>query len=127
VSDEGPPPDPAPADAADDFAAMGPAFTARIDAILDDVRGEADRILDEARRKAAAGAADVDELLVDRRVRLLELSEKLIARGELLLARLEDAELARESLGRTLRALTQAADEIATEVAAGSPQDPRAI
>jgi hypothetical protein len=120
------PAEPAVAAAGGDFADLGPEFTARIDAILDDVRVEADRILDEARRKAAGGAADIDEQLAYRRLRLLELYETLIARAELVLGRLDDVEFGRESLGRMLRAVSQAADELTLEVGAES-RVPRAL
>ena len=103
--------------------ALGPEFDTRIDAILDDVREEADRILAEARRKAAGATTEIDEALAYRRLRLLELYETLIARAELVLARLDDVELGRESLGRMLRAVSQAADELSHEVAAGSAPD----
>src|SRR5687767_12795093 len=104
-----------------DPAPLGPEFETRIDAILDDVREEADRILAEARRKAETTTSDVDEALDYRRVRLLELYEQLIARAELVMARLDDAEMGRESLDRMVRSLTQAADELTLEVTAAVP------
>ncbi len=109
---------------ATELAPLGPEFTTRIDAILDDVREEADRILDEARRKAEGTTVDIDEALDYRRRRLLELYETLIARVELVLARLDDVELGRESLGRMLRAVSQAADELSLELDEPAPAAP---
>lgn len=95
-------------------------FDARVDAILDDVRVEADRILEEARLRAAGAGESLEEGLVDRRRRLLELSDELIARAEGVLHLLDEASEARRSLDRMLRALSEAADEIAFEVSAAS-------
>jgi hypothetical protein len=103
-------------------AATDPELATRFDAILDDVREEADRILAEARRKAET-SADVDKAIDHRRLRLLELYETLIARAELVLARLDDAEAGHESLERMTRALTQAAEELTLEVTAAVQPD----
>jgi cell division septum initiation protein DivIVA len=105
----------------EDPTSLGPEFDNRVDAILDDVRAEADRILDEARRKAEGTTSDIDEALAYRRKRLLELYETLIARAEMVLARLDDVEHGRDSLGRMIRALSQAADELSRDVEAGEP------
>jgi hypothetical protein len=99
-----------------------PELAARFDAVLDDVRAEADRILAEARRKAET-TADVDQAIDHRRLRLLELYDTLIARAELVLARLDDAEAGRESLERMTRALAQAAEELTLEVTAAVEPD----
>ncbi len=112
---------------AEEFAALGPEVNARIDAILEDVRGEADRILDEARRKAAAAPADVEEALAYRRLQLLELYETLITRAERLLEKLDDVELGRDSLARMLRAVSQAADELSHEVESVPAADPQRV
>ena len=106
---------PEAADGPDQPAPLGPEFNDRIDAILGDVRQEADRILDDARRRAESATTD-DEALVHRRRRLLELYETLIARTEVVLARLDDVEFGRDSLARMLRAVSQAADELTDEV-----------
>jgi hypothetical protein len=103
-------------------AMTDPELATRFDAILGDVREEADRILAEARRKAEI-TADVDKAIDHRRLRLLELYETLIARAELVLARLDDAEAGRESLERMTRALTQAAEELTLEVTAAVEPD----
>jgi hypothetical protein len=113
----------APAAPEHDLAPLGPEFTNRIDAILGDVREEADRILDDARRKAEGTTTDIDEALAYRRRRLLELYETLIARAELVIARLDDVELGRESLGRMMRAVSQAADELSGELDAPASRD----
>ena len=105
-------------------AATDPELATRFDAILDDVREEADRILAEARRKAET-SADVDKAIDHRRLRLLELYETLIARAELVLARLDDAEAGHESLERMTRALTQAAEELTLEVTAAVQPETR--
>lgn len=99
-----------------------PELSSRFDAILDDVREEADRILAEARRKADT-TADVDEAIAHRRLRLLELYETLIVRAELVLARLDESEAGRESLERMTRALGQAAEELTLEVTAAAEPD----
>src|SRR4051794_37032805 len=91
-----------------------PELATRFDAILDDVREEADRILAEARRKAET-TADVDQAIAHRRLRLLELYETLIARAELVLARLDETEAGRESLERMTRSLSEAAEELTLE------------
>lgn len=98
---------------------LGPEFNDRVDAILGDVRQEADRILEDARRRAASATTD-DEALAYRRRRLLELYETLIARTEVVLARLDEVEFGRDSLGRMLRAVSQAADELTDEVRTAS-------
>ena len=101
----------------------GPELSSHLDAILDDVRAEADRILEGARRKAAV-TADYDEAIDQRRLRLLELYDRLIARAELVLARMEDVEAGRESLERMVRSLGHAADELTLEVTAAAESTP---
>ena len=101
--------------ASGDPAPLGPDFEDRVDAILGDVRQEADRILDDARRRAESATTD-DEALAYRRRRLLELYDTLIARTEAVLARLDDVEYGHDSLGRMVRAVSQAADELTQEV-----------
>jgi cell division septum initiation protein DivIVA len=96
---------------------LGPEFEHRMESILGDVRQEADRILDDARRRAENATSDLDEALTSRRRRLLELYESLIARTEVVLARLDEVEFGRDNLGRMLRAVSQAADELTQEVA----------
>jgi hypothetical protein len=119
----------APPTAGGDFAALAPELTQRIDAILDGVQREADKMLEQARsatrQKADAGTSEAEGPLAGRQRRLAELSETLIERTESIVAKLEETELVRESFGRLLRALSEAADEVAAEVAAeASPPAP---
>jgi hypothetical protein len=117
-----------PPGAGGDFAALAPELTKRIDAILDGVQQEADKMLEEARsetrQKVEAETSEAEDPLAERRRRLAELSETLIERTESLVAKHEETELVRESFGRLLRALSEAADEVATEVAASASPSP---
>jgi hypothetical protein len=103
-------------------------LTKRIDAILDAVKEQADRMLDEARKEARRvadyGAGDPAGLLAERQRRIAELSDTLIDRAESVVSQLEETELVRRSFGRLLRALSEAADTVAVEVAAAAQQPP---
>ena len=79
--------------------------------MLDEARGEAQRHVDVGKRQA-------DGLLADRQRRIAELSDALIARTEGVVAQLEETELVRNSFGRLLRVLAEAADRVTAEVAA---------
>jgi hypothetical protein len=111
-----------------DFAALAPELTKRIDAILDAVQEQADRMLDEARKEARRvadhGAGDPEGPLAERQRRIAELSDTFIDRAESVVSQLEETDLVRRSFGRLLRALSEAADTVAIEVAAAAKPPP---
>jgi hypothetical protein len=76
--------------------------------------GERQRYLDAARHEA-------DELLRRRIRRMSELSEALIEGAERLLARIEGAHDLRHQLDRTVAALAEAAERLASETRGGVP------
>jgi hypothetical protein len=110
-----------------DFAALAPDLTKRIGTILEAVQREADKMLDEARgeaqRQVDVGKRQADGLLADRQRRIAALSDTLIARTETVVTQLEETELVRQSFGRLLRALADAADRVTEEVTA-TPMSP---
>jgi hypothetical protein len=112
-----------------DFAALAPDLTARIGIILEAVQREADRMLDEARgeaqRQVDVGKRQADGLLADRQRRIAQLSDTLIERTEGVVAQIEETALVRESFGRLLRALAEAADRVTAEITA-APMPPPA-
>jgi hypothetical protein len=112
-----------------DFAALAPDLTARIGTILEAVQREADRMLDEARgeaqRQVDVGKRQADGLLADRQRRIAQLSDTLIERTEGVVAQIEETALVRESFGRLLRALADAADRVTAEITA-APMPPPA-
>jgi hypothetical protein len=117
------------APAGGDFAALAPDLTARIGTILEAVQREADRMLDEARgeaqRQVDVGKRQADGLLADRQRRIAQLSDTLIERTEGVVAQIEETALVRESFGRLLRALAEAADRVTAEITA-APMPPPA-
>src|SRR3954468_2389572 len=105
-----------------EFASLAPELSRRIGAILDTIQREADKMLDQARveaqREVDYGRREADELISERRLRLAQLSDALIARSEQVLVQLDEAERVRHSFGRLLQALADAADRIADEARA---------
>ena len=105
-----------------EFASLAPELSRRIGAILDTIQREADKLLDQARveaqRQVDGGRREADELIQERRQRLAHLSDSLITRTEQVLAQLEETERVRQSFGRLMDALADAADRIADEARA---------
>jgi hypothetical protein len=105
-----------------EFASLAPELSRRIGAILDTIQREADKLLDQARveaqRHVDGGRREADELIHERRQRLAHLSDSLITRTEQVLAQLEETERVRQSFGRLMDALADAADRIADEARA---------
>lgn len=91
----------------------------RVAAILDDVEREAARLRAEAREDAARyreqARADADELLAERRRRVAELSDEIVAGSEAVVARLDDAAPVRDGFEQLVRRLGDAADRLARE------------
>jgi hypothetical protein len=111
-----------------EFASLAPELSRRIGTILDTIQSEADKLLDQARfeaqRRVDDGRREADDLISERRLRLARLSESLIARSEQVLAQLEETERVRQSFGRLLGALADAADRIADEARATAALPP---
>jgi hypothetical protein len=105
-----------------EFASLAPELSRRIGAILNTIQREADKMLDQARLEAQRhvdyGRREADDLISERRLRLAQLSDSLIVRSEQVLAQLEETERVRQSFGRLLDALSDAADRIAEEARA---------
>jgi hypothetical protein len=105
-----------------EFASLAPELSRRIGAILDTIQREADKLLDQARveaqRQVDGGRREADELIHERRERLARLSDSLSTRTEQVLAQLEETERVRQSFGRLMDALADAADRIADEARA---------
>jgi ElaB/YqjD/DUF883 family membrane-anchored ribosome-binding protein len=105
-----------------EFAALAPELSRRIGGILGSIQREADKLLEEvrvdARRQVDDGRRQADDLIGERRERLARLSDSLITRTEQVLAQLEETERVRQSFGRLLDALADAADRLADEARA---------
>lgn len=105
-----------------DLASLAPELTRRIGTILDTIQREADKMLnqarDEAQRQVDDGRREADHLLSRRHRRLNELSDALVERTEHVLSQLEETEIVRQSFGRLLSALAEAADRVAAEARA---------
>lgn len=105
-----------------EFASLAPELSRRIGGILGTIQREADKLLEQARvdaqRQIDDGRREADELIHERRERLAQLSDSLITRTEQVLAQLEETERVRQSFGRLMDALADAADRIADEARA---------
>jgi F0F1-type ATP synthase membrane subunit b/b' len=92
----------------------------RVAAILDDVEREATQIRSEAREDAARyrerARVEADALLAERRQRIAELSDELIAKSEAVIGRLDRAAPVREGFEQLVRRLGDAADQLAGEI-----------
>jgi F0F1-type ATP synthase membrane subunit b/b' len=92
----------------------------RVAAILDDVEREATQIRGEAREDAARyrerARVEADALLAERRQRIAELSDELIAKSEAVIGRLDHAAPVREGFEQLVRRLGDAADQLADEI-----------
>lgn len=94
---------------------------------------EAARIRARAQAEAEAYLeerhAEVDRLAEDRIVRLRRLTDDLLARGELLVGRVDEAEVLRRGLDDLLRAITAAVQATAAEAARplGGPSYPKPV
>lgn len=91
----------------------------RVGAILDAVEREATRLREEARIEAAGYLDDArrraDDLVAERRRRISELSDELVAKSEAVIARLDDAAPVRHGFENLVRALGDAAERLARE------------
>ena len=121
--------DPDPASGS--IAGMEPDLTGHISSILGAVEREAGRLLEDARVEAQKqvdlARRQADGLVAERQRRLSELSDGLVKRVESLLARLDETAPIQESFEQLLRALGQAADQLALEIEAPhAPQAPEA-
>jgi F0F1-type ATP synthase membrane subunit b/b' len=96
------------------------AISRRVAAILDDVEREATQIRGEAREDAARyrerARVEADALLAERRQRIAELSDELIAKSEAVIGRLDHAAPVREGFEQLVRRLGDAADQLAGEI-----------
>jgi hypothetical protein len=103
----------------------------RVGAILDAVEREATRLRDEARADAAVYLEDArrraDSLVEQRRLRIAELSDELVAKSEAVVSRLEDAEPVRSGFENLVRALGDAAERLveAEDTTAAPPEPTR--
>jgi hypothetical protein len=103
----------------------------RVGAILDAVEREATRLRDEARADAALYFDDArrraDALVAERRQRIAELSDELVAKSEAVVSRLDDAGPVRTGFENLVHALGDAAERLAEEAdpAAASPEPAR--
>lgn len=91
----------------------------RVGAILDAVEREAQRLRDEARAEASGYIEEAqrvaDELVEERRRRIAEVSDELVAKSEAVIARLDDAAPVRRGFENLVRALAYAAERLARE------------
>lgn len=98
---------------------MAPEVSRRVSSILDAVEQEGARLREDAREQAQAyleGARRrADELVAERRGRIAELSDELVAKSEAILERLEEAAPVRQSFESLVRALGEAADRLSEE------------
>lgn len=100
-------------------SAIAPEIVSTVGSILDAVEREANRLRDEAQAEAAQYLAQsrlrADELVEERRRRIAELSDELIAKSEAVMRRLDDAAPVRHGFDNLVRALAGAAQRLATE------------
>ncbi|MFN8112985.1 MAG: hypothetical protein U0R51_07275 [Solirubrobacterales bacterium] len=112
-----------------DEAASAPALASeisrRVGAILDAVEREATRLREEARSDANRYLDDArrqaDALVAERRQRIAELSDELVAKSEAVVSRLDDAEPVRGGFENLVRALGDAAERLAEEADPEAP------
>ena len=97
----------------------------RVNAILDSVEHEAALLREQARSDAADCLEDArrraDSLVAERRQRIADLSDELVAKSEAVISRLDDAEPVRNGFENLVRALGDAAERLALEAQLGEP------
>lgn len=105
--------------------ALASEISRRVGAILDAVEREATRLREEARGDAARYLGDArrqaDALVAERRQRIAELSDELVAKSEAVVSRLDDAEPVRDGFENLVRALGDAAERLAEEADPEAP------
>lgn len=106
-------------------SALASEISRRVGAILDAVESEAVRLREEARADAARHLDDArrqaDALVAERRQRIAELSDELVAKSEAVVSRLDDAEPVRDGFENLVRALGDAAERLADEMDPEAP------
>lgn len=105
---------------------IAPEVSRRVSSILDAVEREAARLRDdaiqEARRYLDYSRRHADSLVEERRHRIAELSDEIVAKSEAVVARLDDAEPVREGFQNLVRSLGGVAERLARESEGQGPR-----
>lgn len=123
---------PAPSGPSFPEGTLAPEISRRVTAILDAVEREAEQLRadahEEARRYLEHACRQADGLVDDRRRRIAELSDEIVAKAEAVVGKLDDAAPVREGFESLVRGLGDAAERLSSEARrARSEFDPPAF
>jgi vacuolar-type H+-ATPase subunit H len=111
---------------------LAPEISLRVTAILDAVEREAEQLRadahQEARRYLSEACRHADSLIDQRRRRIAEISDEILAKAEEVVAKLDDAAPVREGFESLVRSLGEAAERLSSEAdLSRSEFDPSAL